>query len=142
VIETTEFSHAPPELVHRLLVDIPAWSVWSPHVAEVQPAVGQVEVGDVVRTRAWFAPRATDMVVTGVEPGRGMSWRSTVGPWTLRYENRLEPEAGGTLLRFEAELDGPGAGALEAVVAPLSRLGQRRRMRRLARLAELVHEGT
>lgn len=132
---------AAPEVVHDLLTDIAAWATWSPHVASVSPDHGRVAPGDVVATRAFFAPVATPMHVDAVEPGRGLTWHTTALGHTLRYENRVEPGATGlgtARLVFTARIEGPGARVLTAVAAPLSALGQRRRMARLARLAELV----
>lgn len=140
-IRTTIDVAAAPEVLHDLLTDIAAWATWSPHVASVDPEHGHVAPGDVVATRAFFAPTATPMHVDEVEPGRGMTWHTTALGHTLRYENRVEPGAGGpqtARLTFTATIDGPAAGPLTTVAAPLSALGQRRRMARLARLAELV----
>lgn len=55
----------------------------------------------------------------------------------LDYDNAVLSDGPGSMLRFTARLSGPAAEHLERVVAPLSALGQRRRMARLARLAEL-----
>lgn len=140
MIRTTRTTSASPATIHRLLVDITAWKLWSPHVASVEPAAGTLSPGDVVRTRAFFSPVVTPMHVDWVRDGQGIGWH-TDGPAgvTLRYENRVEPaEGGGAKLVWEATLEGAGAAALEAVTKPLSALGQRRRMQRLTALAELV----
>jgi hypothetical protein len=33
---------APTHLVHSLLADVEAWSLWSPHITRVDPASGSV----------------------------------------------------------------------------------------------------
>lgn len=138
-IRTELVSTASPATIHRLLVDVEAWSVWSPHVASVEPPTGDVTAGWEGATRAFFSPTATEMIVDEVVPDGGYTWRCTVGPWTLRYRNRVEPGVtSGSTITFEADLDGPGASFIERVVAPLSAFGQRRRMYRLARAAELI----
>lgn len=124
--------------VHELLVDVDAWSVWSPHVASVKARERRITPGWTGATRAFFAPGATSMVVDDVVSGSGYRWHSQLGPWRLDYENRVEAAGTGSRLRFTARLSGPGCALLERLVAPLSAYGQRRRMSRLARLAELM----
>ena len=130
---------ARPEIVHALLTDIAAWRLWSPHVASVRPGHGTVRAGQTVATRAFFSPAVTPMHVDWVQPGAGMGWHSRAAGHTLTYENRVDPlPGGGTRIAFSAQVDGPAAGAVRALAAPLSRLGMRRRIARLARLALLV----
>lgn len=88
-------------------------------------------------TRAFFSPGKTTMVVDEVRPDGGYTWHSTLGPWRLDYDNAVVPANDGSTLRFTAQLSGPANAVVERLVAPLSALGQRRRMARLARLAEL-----
>ena len=129
---------APPEVVHDLLTSVEAWRLWSPHVASVDPPHGRVEEGWRGRVRAWFVPVPTEMIVTLVVPDRGMEWET---PWlghTLRYSQRIEPTPAGSRVDFEARVEGPLAGVITAVARPLSGLGQRRRLARLAALAELM----
>ncbi len=129
---------AAPATVHELLVDVDSWELWSPHVAHVDAPARRIGNGWSGGTRAFFAPVATPMVVDEVRVDGGYSWHSTLGPWRLDYDNAVRPDGGGSAIRFEARLSGPGAEWLERLVAPLSARGQRRRMRRLAHLAELV----
>jgi hypothetical protein len=135
-----EVPDADPQTVHALLTDIAAWRLWSPHVASVVPDHGTVQPGQTVATRAFFSPAVTPMHVDWVRPGEGMGWHSRAAGHTLTYENRVSPLAGGTgtCIAFTARVDGPAAGAVTALAAPLSRLGMRRRIARLARLALLV----
>lgn len=138
MILTEVDSSASPATIHELLIDVDAWRLWSPHVASVSARERRVGPGWTGSTRAFFSPRATSMVVDDVRPDGGYRWHSTVGPWRLDYVNAVVPAASGSTLRFAAELRGPGAAAIERLVAPLSALGQRRRMARLATLAGLV----
>ena len=137
---TTEIdSSASPSTVHELLVDVDSWSVWSPHVASVDATSRRVGPGWMGTTRAFFSPAATAMFVSEVRPGGGYRWHSVAGPWRLDYDNAVDAAADdGSTIRFTAELTGPAASVVERVVAPLSALGQRRRMHRLARTAELL----
>ena len=138
---TTELqTSATPAMVHELLVDVDAWAIWSPHVASVVAESRTVTSGWSGATRAFFSPVATSMVVGEVHQDSGYDWHSTVGPWRLDYGNRVEADGDGSVLRFTAELTGPCAQLIERVVAPLSAFGQRRRMARLAQLAELVEQ--
>ncbi len=73
-----------------------------------------------------------------VLPEGGYTWHSTVGPWRLDYDNVVAPADDGSRLRFTARLNGPASALIERLVAPLSALGQRRRIARLAGLAELI----
>ncbi len=138
MIVTEIDSSASPATIHELLVDVDAWNVWSPHVASVETSERRVRPGWTGSTRAVFSPGATSMIVDEVRPDGGYSWHSTLGPWRLDYENAVVPANDGSMLRFTAELRGPAAEIIERLVAPLSALGQRRRMVRLARLAELM----
>ncbi len=138
MISTELPSTASAATIHELLVDVDAWSVWSPHVAAVEARDRRITPGWAGATRAFFAPGATPMVVDEVVPDGGYRWHSRLGPWRLDYENRVEAVASGSRLRFAARLTGPGSRLIEPIVAPISGYGQRRRMRRLARLAELV----
>jgi hypothetical protein len=138
VIRTEIQSVAAATTVHELLVDVDAWSLWSPHVASVEATQRRITPGWTGATRAFFAPRATPMTVDEVRPEGGYRWHARVGPWRLDYENRVEAAPMGSRLRFTARLSGPGSGLIERIVGPLSAYGQRRRMDRLARLAEIV----
>ena len=127
---------APPDLVHSLLVDVEAWRLWSPHIASVEHASGSVTVGWRGQVRPWFSPVPTTMHVTWVEPGHGMDWESDGLGHVLRYRHRIFAAAGGARVRFEAQVAGPFGNAATRLVGPLSAYGQRRRLERLARLAE------
>lgn len=142
VITTERRCDASPATVHALLTDVDAWVVWSPHVASVEAPSRTIHPGWDGRTRAFFSPVATPMTVDEVRPGGGYAWHATVGPWRLDYDNAVLPEGSGSVLRFTARLSGPAAGHVERVVAPLSALGQRRRIARMARLAELLERRT
>ena len=141
VIRSERTVRADPEVVHDLITDVSAWSVWSPHVASVQPVRGdsaRVHEGWTGRVRPWFGPPTT-MSVTRAVPGEGIRWRTRAFGYELHYRDGVEAVSSDTTrVVFEAELDGPGAQVLERLVAPLSALGQRRRIRRLGALAELV----
>lgn len=138
MIRTERHTTARPATVHELLVDVDAWQLWSPHVASVDATSRRVAEGWSGQTRAFFAPRSTPMTVDDVIPDGGYRWYSSVGPWRLSYDNRVEPDNGGSVVRFTARLEGPAARLLERIVAPVSALGQRRRIARLIALAELL----
>jgi hypothetical protein len=138
MIRTERTSQARPAIVHELLVDIEAWKHWSPHVASVASDSRRVGPGWEGATRPFFAPFATTMTVGEVRADGGYRWHASLGPWRLDYDNLVEPAPAGSTLRFTAALQGPGAGWLERIVGPLSALGQRRRIRRLVELAELI----
>ena len=143
MITSERHSDASPAIIHELLVDVDSWRLWAPHIASIESSAPRIEVGWAGRTRAFFAPLTTSMVVDDVFPDGGYDWHSTLGPWKLRYQNRVEPaagngSAGGSTIRFAAGLDGPLSVLLQAIVSPLSAYGQRRRMRRLAQLADVV----
>lgn len=142
MISTELRSTAAPATVHDLLVDVDAWPVWSPHVASVDAATRRIDRGWSGATRAFFSPVSTPMTVDDVRPDGGYTWHSTVGPWRLDYDNGVAPAPNGSTLRFTADLTGPAAGLIERVVAPLSAYGQRRRMTRLVKLAEVVERRT
>lgn len=127
---------APSHLVHALLTDVEAWALWSPHIASVEPPTGSVAAGWTGQVKAWFSPTPTTMTVTWAEPGRGLGWETPGLGHTLRYEQRIEPVSGGCRVTFSAEVVGRLGETLTRAAAPLSALGQRRRLARLATLAE------
>ncbi len=127
--------HAPPALVHDLLTDVGAWALWSPHVASVAPAGGHVEAGWRLRVRPWFGP-PTVMEVTEVLPGAGMRWRTRGAGHLLTYAQLVETDGEGSLVTFSASVTGPAGALVQRLAAPLSALGQRRRLARLAAAAE------
>ncbi len=129
---------APPAVVHRLLADVEAWALWSPHVAEVRPATGTVAAGWRGQVRPWFAPRPTTMVVDAADPGAGLLWHSPGFGHTLRYEHRVAAAGDGSVVTFTARVEGPLGGLLTALARPVSAFGQRRRLARLDHLARLV----
>ena len=142
MITTEVSSTASAKTIHELLVNVDAWSLWSPHVASVESPTRTVEAGWRGSTRAFFSPGATEMIVTEVRPNGGYKWHSALGPWRLNYDNAVESNTNGSILRFTAALSGPAAGIIERLVGPVSSFGQRRRMTRLANLAEYVETRT
>ncbi len=137
-IETRRTVHAPAALVHDLLTDVAAWRSWSPHVASVEPARGHVSPGQDLRVRPWFGP-PTRMHVETVTPDAGMTWSTPGLGHVLRYRQDVRPlSASACEVTFGATVDGPAGPLAPRVSAPLSALGQRRRLARLAALAELV----
>jgi len=127
---------APTHLVHSLLADVEAWKLWSPHISRVEPSSGLVATGWTGQVKAWFAPKPTTMTVTWSEPGRGMAWETPGLGHVLRYEQRIEPVSGGSRVTFDATVEGRFGALLTRIAKPVSALGQRRRLARLAALAE------
>lgn len=127
---------ASADLVHDLLTDIEAWRLWSPHISWVEPPTGSVASGWTGRVKAWFSPKPTTMEVTWAERGRGMRWETVGYGHVLRYEQRIAPVPGGSLVTFIARVEGPAGERLTRLARPLSAFGQRRRLARLAALAE------
>ena len=139
VICTSRDVAAPSALVHDLLTDVEAWRLWSPHVASVEPAEGHVQQGQRLRVRPWFGP-PTHMDVETVEPGRGMTWSTPGLGHVLRYGQHVAPTGDDRCrVTFTAEVVGRAGRLATRVAAPLSAVGQRRRLARLAALAELLH---
>ena len=137
-IESETRVAAPPALVHEVLTDVGAWALWSPHVASVRPSSGSVHAGWVGRVRPWFGPRTT-MEVTTVTPGAGMRWRTAALGHELSYAQLVSADGDGSRVVFTATVTGPLGAVVQRLAAPLSALGQRRRLARLAALAEWLH---
>ncbi len=136
MIRSQQAVGAPADLVHDLLTDIAAWRLWSPHVTRVEGPPGPVTAGWSGLVKPWFGP-ATRMTVSWAEPGRGIRWHSTAYGHRLDYADLVEPDGPTrSVLTMTALVSGPAGGAIEAVVGPLSGYGQRRRLARLATLAE------
>ena len=139
VIRSRRDVAAPAPLVHDLLVDVGAWGLWSPHVARVEPSSGRVAAGQRLMVRPWFGP-PTRMDVEVVVEERGMTWSTPAAGHVLRYEQQVEPTGDASCrVTFTAQVEGPAGSLVTRVAAPLSALGQRRRLARLGALAELLH---
>jgi Polyketide cyclase / dehydrase and lipid transport len=140
VIRSVRSVAAPATVVHAVLTDVRAWRLWSPHIAHVDAPEQVIEAaGWSGLVKPWFGP-ATRMDVTWCEPGRGIRWRSTAGRYRLDYADLIEPhDDQSCMVTMTAELRGPAGETVERVVAPLSAYGQRRRLARLAALAEYLH---
>lgn len=131
---------APASVAHAVLTDVTAWRLWSPHVQRVEAASQVIGAAGWTGTiRPWFGP-ATTMEVTWCEPGRGMRWTSTAAGHRLDYADLIEPVSEGRCtVTMTARVSGPAGALVQAVAAPLSAYGQRRRLARLAALAEFLH---
>ena len=131
---------APASRVHDLLTDVDAWQLWSPHVVRVEPLDGssadRVHDGWSGRVRPFFGP-ATTMRVTQVVPDRGYRWSTTALRHRLDYAHEVRPLGEDRcVVQFSADVHGPAASVVEQLVGWLSAFGQRRRLARLAALAE------
>jgi uncharacterized protein YndB with AHSA1/START domain len=127
---------APAARVHDLLTDVDAWQLWSPHVVSVDPPGGRVHAGWSGRVRPFFGP-ATTMRVGEVRPDGGYSWSTRALGHRLDYDWRVVPlPQDSCSVIVTAEVHGPLGGLVERLVGRLSAFGQRRRLERLAVLAE------
>ena len=143
VIRSEQSVAAPAAVAHAVLTDVAAWRLWSPHIERVDPdgpaaSSAIAAAGWSALVKPWFGP-ATRMEVTWCEPGRGIRWRSAAGPFRLDYADLITPDGpDGCMVTVQATLSGPAGAVLERVVGPLSAFGQRRRLARLAALAEYL----
>jgi hypothetical protein len=130
---------APAAVVHALLTDVAAWRLWSPHIDHVDAASERIDgPGWSGLVKPWFGP-ATRMEVTWCEPGAGIRWTSTAAGHHLDYADLITPEGDERCtVTMTAQLTGPAGAVAERLVAPLSAYGQRRRLARLAALAEYL----
>lgn len=127
---------APAARVHDLLTDVDAWLLWSPHVVSVDPPGGRIGEGWAGRVRPFFGP-ATTMRVTEVRPDGGYAWSTRALGHRLDYDWRVRgTDAEQCVVEVVADVHGPAAPLVERLVGRLSALGQRRRLERLAVLAE------
>ncbi len=134
---------APAAVAHAVLTDVTAWRLWSPHISRVDAEHEVIEeAGWTGIVTPWFGP-GTRMSVTWCEPGRGIRWSSTALGHRLDYADLIEPDGDDrSTVTMTARVSGPAGAVLERLVAPLSALGQRRRLARLAALAEYLHRRT
>ncbi|MCY7341170.1 MAG: SRPBCC family protein [Pseudonocardia sp.] len=130
---------APAAVVHSVLTDVAAWRLWSPHIARVEATQDIIEAtGWTGMVKPWFGP-ATRMDVTWCEPGRGIRWTSTAAGHRLDYADLITPDGDGCTVHMSAMVTGPAGRLVQGAVGPLSAYGQRRRLARLALLAEYLH---
>jgi polyketide cyclase/dehydrase/lipid transport protein len=131
---------APATIVHAVLTDVTAWKLWAPHVASVDC------VTDIIRDAAWsglvkpWLGPAAQMDVTWVEAGRGMRWTTTLLGHRIDYADLITPDGEDRcLVTMITEVSGLVGGLVTTAVGPLSGIAQRRRLARLAALAEYLH---
>ncbi len=131
---------APAAVTHAVLTDVAAWRIWSPHIDRVDTREAVIEAaGWTGLVKPWFGP-ATRMDVIWCEPGRGIRWTSTAAGFRLDYADLITPDGhNACTVTMTAQVSGPAGGLVTQVVGPLSAFGQRRRLRRLAALAEYLH---
>lgn len=139
MIRSEQLVAAPAAVAHTVLTDVAAWRLWSPHIRSVAAAGEVVETGWSGLVRPWFGP-ATVMEVTWCEPGRGIRWTSHAAGHRLDYADLVTPYGDqGCTVTMTAQVSGPAGALVQGVVGPLSAYGQRRRLGRLAALAEFLH---
>ncbi len=131
---------APAAVAHTVLTDTTAWRLWSPHITHVDTDRDVIEDASWTGVvKPWFGP-ATRMDVTWCEPGRGIRWTSAAAGFRLDYADLITPDGeDGCTVTMTAEVSGPAGALVGQVVGPLSAFGQRRRLARLAALAEYLH---
>jgi len=104
-IEVTQHSAAPPAAVFALLVDGESWPRWSPIEAFELERTGHPPPEGVGAIRVLRRGRTTgrDEIVE-VVPDRRLSYRSLSGLPVRDYRAHidLEPDGGGTTIRWEA----------------------------------------
>lgn len=140
MIRSEQTVAAPAAVAHAVLTDVAAWRLWSPHIRSVDSA------GEVIQdaswsglVKPWFGP-ATLMEVTWCEPGRGIRWTSHAAGHRLDYADLITPHGDQRCtVTMTAEITGPAGALVQGVAGPLSAYGQRRRLTRLAALAEFLH---
>ncbi len=140
VIRSERSVAAPASIVHAVLTDVTAWKLWAPHIASVD-SVSEIILDTAwsAMVKPWFGP-ATQMDVTWVEPGRGMRWTTSMVGHRLDYADLITPDGDdGCIVTMTAEVSGLVGGLVATAVGPLSAYGQRRRLARLAALAEYLH---
>ncbi len=140
VIRSSHPVAAPASVAHAVLTDVTAWKLWSPHVQRVEAPSQVIEAaGWTALVKPWFGP-TTVMEVTWCEPGRGIRWTSAAAGHRLDYADLIEPDSEGRCtVTMTAQVSGPVGPLVQAAVGPLSAYGQRRRLTRLAALAEFLH---
>jgi len=140
VIRSERSVAAPAAVAHAVLTDVTAWRLWAPHIVKVD-AVTEV-IQDTAWSglvKPWFGP-ATEMNVTWVEPGRGLRWESVALGHRLEYADLITPDGEDRCtVTMTARVHGPAGAVVQTAVGPLSAYGQRRRLARLAALAEYLH---
>ncbi len=109
---------APPERVWDVVGDVTRMPEWSPELRRLRLlGSGQVRVGTRMlglNRRGWVAWPTTS-VVTRLEPGRAVAWRTRESGATWTYE--LEAAAGGTRLTGRRDLPAFSVGT--AVLGPV-----------------------
>lgn len=127
---------APASRVHDLLTDVDSWQLWSPHVLGVDPPGGRVTDGWSGRVRPFVGPTTT-MHVSDVVPDRGYRWSTAALGHRLDYAHVVRATGQDRcVVEFRADVTGPLGGLVESLTGWLSQFGQRRRLARLAALAE------
>lgn len=101
----------PVEDVFVFVVDIKNLPKWAGPVSEArQTSDGPIGVGTTQTQKAQFLGRQIEssQEVTGYKLNKKLSTKTTSGPLPIEVHYTFEPNAGGTLLHVEGEVDAGG----------------------------------
>jgi hypothetical protein len=108
-VETAVQISQPAAAVWGVLAAVPQWPAWWPGVAAARLSPGWQE-GAALELVLQGNPERSPARITAFEPLQEMAWtRGGVLGSTTRTRVRLQPDAGGTLVRMESSIRGPQA---------------------------------
>jgi carbon monoxide dehydrogenase subunit G len=97
-----------PQEVFDVITDPPKSAQWQSFIDSAEwTSSGPAGVGSTWKTEGKFMGRNVDakFKVTGWEPPRMVSFKSTNGPYPMEVTNTLEAQDGGTLLTSKGQAD-------------------------------------
>jgi len=132
---------APPQVVWRLLTDLPKYSDWNSYSPS---AKGVLREGGVVTIEARLGDevRIVDNLVTRLEPSHTLCWHSQNWFEVLARGTRCRhleaTDTGATLFRHHEIMEGPLAGLIEQIYRPRIEAGLAQMNADLKQAAESV----
>ncbi|MGY1631158.1 wax ester/triacylglycerol synthase domain-containing protein [Geodermatophilus sp. SYSU D01186] len=139
VVEAAVDVDRDPAEVFALCSDPCSEPAWNPQVVAVQQlTAGPVGPGSRYRLRFRSGVGDSTVEVLGFDPPRAWTSTSTSARLDVRFEGEVVPDAGGSSLRFRAELR--PRGALRPLAPVLRRVLRRRWEQDLATLRALLQE--
>ena len=118
--EHRQHTTAAPEAIFGLWADVPSWPSWDGSLIATT-LDGVFQAGAAGTLHPVGAPQPLPFTITSVDPGRGFSDETHLGPTLLRFIHRLAGDDEDLRVVVRVEVEGPDAAQIgEMVTADLA----------------------
>jgi len=114
--ERSQETSAAPDEVFAVWADVAAWPTWDPSLRSATLS-GSFEAGASGTLHPDGAPEPLPFTLVDVEPGRGFTDETPLGPTVLRFAHRVDPADLGSRVTLRIEAEGPDEDEVGPMVA-------------------------